>query len=78
MTRAAPRSNEPLDRIIRMPELVQITGLSAASVYRAIAQGRFPRPVALSAQARGWRVSDVQSWLDGLGPVDVAPNSEGG
>jgi prophage regulatory protein len=55
-----------LDRIIRLPELLRITGLSTASVYRQMAETRFPRPVRLGKNAVGWRASAVLSWLESL------------
>jgi prophage regulatory protein len=58
-----------VERIIRLPELVQLTGLSAASIYRLIAKGRFPRAVSLGPQAKGWKASAVALWFEGLQPA---------
>ena len=51
-------------RIIRLPEVVARTGLSQATIYRAIQAGTFPRSVKLGKRARGWRSEDVQQWID--------------
>ena len=53
---------EPL--IMRMPEVVRVTGLSPATIYRYIKAGTFPRAVKLGKRARGWRSDDVQQWID--------------
>lgn len=48
----------------RMTDVVRITGLSRATVYRRIAEGRFPPPVHLGGRACGWRVAALQAWID--------------
>jgi prophage regulatory protein len=58
-----------VDRILRLPELMEVTGLSSATIYRRIAAGRFPRAVALGKNARGWKASAVTAWLESLEPV---------
>ena len=52
-----------LDRVIRKPELLEILGVSSASLHRWIADGRFPRAIKLGPNSVGWRVSEVQDWL---------------
>lgn len=41
--------------ILRLNEARTRTGLSRTAIYRAIAAGRFPRPLALGLRAIGWR-----------------------
>lgn len=48
----------------RMADVVRITGLSRATVYRRIADGRFPPPVHLGGRACGWRAAALQAWID--------------
>lgn len=58
------------DRLIRMPELLRLTGLRRATVYKRLKDDRtFPRPVPLSTStARGAPVafvlSEVQGWIE--------------
>lgn len=57
------------DRLIRMPELLRLTGLQRATVYKRLKDDKtFPRPVPLSTStARGAPVafvlSEVQEWI---------------
>jgi len=67
---------QELDRLIRMPELEVLTGLSRATIYRLIRQGRFVAPVALAANSRGWFASQVRAWQEGLRPTGAKPASE--
>jgi prophage regulatory protein len=67
-----------LDRIIRKPELLRITGVSIATVYRWVGDGSFPAPVKLGPNSTGWRESAVREWLDSREPVEeqTAPAAE--
>lgn len=51
-------------RVLRRPEVLELTGLSAATVYRWIAEGLFPPPVRLGPNSVGWRWSELQDWLE--------------
>lgn len=70
-----------MDRLIRLPELTEITGLSRAELYRRSAQGKFPRARVLGPRSRGWLASEVQAWIESLepaGPVRATPEGSGG
>ncbi len=51
-------------KIIKLPEVIEITTLSRASVYRLIAEGDFPKQVKLSTRACAWVEQDVLNWLN--------------
>ncbi len=51
-------------RIVRLPEVVQQTGISPTTIYRAIRAGTFPAQVMLGKRAVGWRATDVEAWID--------------
>ncbi|TAI63421.1 AlpA family transcriptional regulator [Bradyrhizobium sp. Leo170] len=51
------------DRIVRIQEVVKITGLSRRSIYRAMVAGIFPKQVDVGMRAAAWMLSDVQAWL---------------
>lgn len=54
-------------RIFRLPQIIGMYGLSKATIYRQIKEGRFPRPVKLSGnRAVGWRQEDLAAWENGL------------
>lgn len=66
-----------MDRILRLTQVLEITGMPRSSLYRSIAENRFPRPVLLGKQARGWKLSQVEAWLDSLGTAGSGPGGEG-
>ncbi|WIW89409.1 AlpA family transcriptional regulator [Sphingobium sp. V4] len=51
------------ERILRIAEVLQRTGLSRATVYRKIAKGTFPKQLPLSDNASGWHASEVSRWI---------------
>ncbi len=65
-----------VDRIIRKAELLEITGLSSASLYRRMKEGDLPLPVRLGPNSVGWRASEVQEWLDSRERIEL-PTAEG-
>ena len=50
--------------IVRMPELLRLTGISRSSVHRLRARGAFPKPVRLGPRAIGWHRAEVVEWLE--------------
>jgi prophage regulatory protein len=55
----------PVERLLRIAEVKRLTSLSIPTIYRKIAAGDFPKPVALGAQARAWLLSEIQDWISG-------------
>ena len=51
-------------KIIRAAEVVEMLAISRTTLWRLIKAGKFPPPLKLSVRARGWRLSDVEAWLD--------------
>jgi prophage regulatory protein len=51
------------DKILRWREVHERTGLSRTTVWRETNAKRFPEPVRITAQAVGWRESDIDAWI---------------
>ena len=49
-------------RFARMATVVHMTGLCRATIYRMIADKRFPAQVRIGTRAVGWRLSDLERW----------------
>ncbi len=56
------RTNPPT-RFLRLPEVMERTGLSRSTIYVRLAEGRFPRPVALGGRAVGWIEAEIDEWV---------------
>jgi prophage regulatory protein len=50
-------------RVLRLPQVLDRTGLSRSSLYRLHAAGTFPRRVQISERSVGWIESEVDAWL---------------
>jgi prophage regulatory protein len=50
-------------RIIRLPEVCKMVGLSRSVVYDRIKKQRFPPPIKLGYSS-GWIEGEVQDWIE--------------
>jgi prophage regulatory protein len=50
-------------RILRLPTVLDRTGLSRSTVYQRVAEGKFPKSVSLGARAVGWIEAEVDEWI---------------
>jgi predicted DNA-binding transcriptional regulator AlpA len=57
----------------RIADVVRLTALSRATIYRRIADGRFPRPVHLGGRACGWTPNELRTWINAPGDYRAAP-----
>ncbi len=53
-------------KILRTPEVLSITGLSRATLWRKERAGLFPQRVRLGPNSVGWRDDDIEDWLNSL------------
>ncbi|WP_126420477.1 helix-turn-helix transcriptional regulator [Asticcacaulis excentricus] len=53
----------PATRIVRLPEVRALTGLSRSTVYERIREGQFPKPVGLGGRNVGWVEGEVMAWI---------------
>ncbi|KFF70359.1 transcriptional regulator [Pectobacterium brasiliense] len=57
-------------RILRKKEVLHLTGISAATMYRLISKGEFPASKKLTGdggRAVGWGLNDIQNWIQSRG-----------
>jgi prophage regulatory protein len=72
-----PKSQElpviSVNRVIRLPEVKSITGLSTSTIYAMMSEGLFPPNISLGARAVGWIEKDIQDWIN----AKVIPDGNG-
>ena len=53
------------NKILRLNEVKELTGLSRSTIYAQIAKGNFPKQVQLTgARSVGWYESAVKEWVE--------------
>ena len=57
------------DRIVRAKEVVEMTGLSRTTIWRMERYKSFPARVSLGKNSIGWKLSDIQKWVDNRGKL---------
>lgn len=51
------------DRLIRLPEVIELVGLKRTAIYKMIKAGQFPKQVRLGV-ASLWAESEVSEWIE--------------
>jgi len=51
-------------RFVRLPEVMERTGLSRTALERLEAEGLFPKHVKISSIAKGWIEAEFETWFD--------------
>jgi prophage regulatory protein len=60
---ASPYAEPDVDRLFaRMSTVLRLTGLGRSTIYRLIAEDKFPAQVRIGTRAVGWRWSDLERW----------------
>ncbi|MDX1901858.1 MAG: AlpA family transcriptional regulator [Gammaproteobacteria bacterium] len=51
-------------KILRLPKVSEITGLSRSTIYLKVSQRLFPSPILLGKRSVGWIESEINNWID--------------
>lgn len=51
------------NRLVRLPEVMAVTGLGRSSIYELEAKGKFPRRIALTPRTSAWSLAEVHQWV---------------
>jgi prophage regulatory protein len=56
------------ERLLRLRDVKQKTGLDTSTIYRRIADGTFPVPRSLGPNTVRWLQSEIDTWIEALPP----------
>ena len=51
-----------IKKMYRLPDVMNVTGLSRSSIYLRISTNEFPKPVKLGRRAVGWPEDTIIAW----------------
>ena len=51
-------------QILRLTDVIAMTGLSRSTIYLRMVQGKFPNKINLGSRAVGWISSEVNEWIE--------------
>jgi prophage regulatory protein len=67
---ASKHFNEELkmveEKILRIPQVIEMTGLKKTTIYLLVKAGKFPKPFRIGKRAVGWKYSSIRDWLERL------------
>jgi prophage regulatory protein len=63
-TLPVPSATDLVPVFLRMPTVMRVTGLGRSTIYRLMAEQKFPCPVRLGPRAVAWRLSEIEAWSD--------------
>jgi len=52
------------EQILKLPEVIKISGLARSTIYKLISEDRFPKQIKLTKFSSGWIKSEVDFWID--------------
>ncbi len=62
MSPVAPFNDQSI-KILRLPQVCDLTGLGRSMIYQMEADKRFPERVKIGTRAVGWLEREVHAWL---------------
>ena len=51
-----------IKKIYRLPEVMNMTGLSRSSIYLRVSTNEFPKPIKIDRRAVGWPEESIIAW----------------
>ena len=50
-------------QLLRLPTVIELTGLSRSEIYRRMEARTFPHPIKLGSRAVAWVAVEIDSWI---------------
>jgi len=53
------------NQLLRIEIVSELTTVAKSTIRLWVAQGKFPKPITLSAVIKVWRLADINQWIEG-------------
>lgn len=74
LPRDPPFGRRPI-RMLRLPQVIDATGLGKTKIYELQGQGNFPMRVKITAHSVAWVEEDIQAWLTARIQANPSPTT---
>lgn len=64
-----PSVSRPMPQCIDVHKVADLTGLGVRTIWRFVAEGRFPRPLKFGGKACRWLLADIEALVSSLRTV---------
>ncbi len=51
------------ERFLRLPEVINMTGLSSTTIWRYEKKGEFPKRIRVTARTAAWKLTEIQAFM---------------
>jgi len=58
-------------QLLRINEVSSITSIAKSTINLWVAQGKFPKPITLSATIKVWKLSVIQDWIESRSEAEL-------
>lgn len=65
-----------MTKLLRITNVLAVTGMSKTCVYDAMKNSSFPRPVRLGTRSVAWRDDEIQAWVESRPRVEATQDLE--
>ena len=52
-----------MQALMRLKNVLSVTGLKRSSLYAQVAVGKFPRPIKIGPRSAAWIESEIDAWI---------------
>lgn len=51
------------EKLLRLKQVVELTNLSKATIWRWVRDGQFPKPIKITNRVTVWKSNDIEAYI---------------